>query len=205
VRARLISAVLIGGDVRVQAAGASLAPVCDDVFSDESCVSLRALPLCAGPTDLGCVVAYSSYREEAPPVATVGLFGRGGPLTRVACVNPRRGASGPYHGSYAPVHFANPLFAPSNATLPGDLTTPFALARDVFEGRCVSSVEGGVPFDYLSIAWRHPDGDQRPQPPYFSPLQETLGFGLHLADYNLPQDDLIEWVADQAATYLTSR
>jgi hypothetical protein len=200
VQGRLIAAVLLGGGVQVADPPGSGAPVCSALFQP-SCVSFQTIPLCAAPGDTGCVIAYSSYRAEAPPDPATALFGRHGTGAKTACVDPRAlvDNTGPLHGSYLPTHYNNPAFAPTNAQLPADLTTPFALERNAFDGACVDRTPGGVDFTYLEVSLHHAAGDVRPEPPYYSAAQEALGFGLHVADYNLTLDDLIDAVSRSAA------
>ena len=57
--------------------------------------------------------------------------------------------------------------------------------------------QGG--FSYLEVAINKSAGDTRENPPYRSPPLESTGWGLHLVDYNLELDDLIEAVRLQAA------
>jgi hypothetical protein len=201
VRARLISAVLIGGDVRVADPAGVTVPQCATPFATD-CVSFTSLPLCAVLGDTGCVIAYSSYRAEAPPAPASGAFGRHGVNSKVACVNPRLLAKnlGRNRGGYLPLHYENPLFTPTNAPLPAGVTTPFALERDLFQADCVERTIDGISFSYLEIGLSRNAGDVRPDPPYYSAAQEAFGFGLHVADYNLALDDLIDAVAAQAAT-----
>jgi hypothetical protein len=47
-----------------------------------------------------------------------------------------------------------------------------------------------------------PPGDKRTVAPYRNTLTEGIGFGLHVADYNLFLDDVIEAVRLQAETAL---
>lgn len=201
VLSHMISALLIGGGVQVHQPGDTTAlPPCS-TLSQTDCISLPGLPLCAAPGDTGCVVAYSSYRAEAPPDPATAIFGRGGTHTMTACVNPATlsGNTGKYIDSYDPVHFYNQVFMPTNATLPNDITTPFASDPRIFQGSCVTQNIGGEDFTYLAITLSKDAGDVRPDPPYYSTLQEAVGFGLHVADYNLSLDDLIQAVAQQAA------
>ncbi len=83
-RPRLVSALLIGGQVEV--------PVGADVGG-----SFRTVPACRAVDQTGCVVAYNSFAETPPGFA---LFGRGGRRGRGAVRQPgrtrrRRGAAHP--------------------------------------------------------------------------------------------------------------
>lgn len=86
VRARLLSAILLGGNVTV--------PAGKDVGGD-----FTAVPACRRPSQSGCVVAYSSFPTTPP---TDALFGRTRlPGRQVLCTDPStlsggRGAVTPY-------------------------------------------------------------------------------------------------------------
>ena len=84
-------------------------------------------------------------------------------------------------------------FAP-NAPLPDDLATPFAVYRDLFRGECVNA-DGA---SYLKITIEPASDTDTRVPPWRNSLVEGLGFGLHLVDYQIPLEDLIDVVAQQA-------
>ncbi|HEX3595711.1 MAG TPA: hypothetical protein VHU80_11425, partial [Polyangiaceae bacterium] len=75
-----------------------------------------------------------------------------------------------------------------------DVTTPFRLWRDLFHGACKN--ENG--FSYLEIATKQSSDDKRPVPPYRTTSSEALGFGMHIVDYAIELDDLIDTVDQQA-------
>jgi hypothetical protein len=181
VRAKMISALLLGGGATV-ATGKKVGG------------SFQNVPLCSSPGEKGCVVAYSSFDSAKPPDATA-LFGRASGGQDVACNDPSmlNGGTGLYEGSYFPMHLANALLAPSNPHMP-DPGTAFILYRNAFQGKCVN--QGG--YSYLNITLQEAANDPRGVPPYHS-AAETIGFGLHLVDWALPMQDIIEMVTKQAA------
>ena len=73
------------------------------------------------------------------------------------------------------------------------MTTPFLLYRNLFHGQCVHRKGAS----YLEISLESAPGDQRAEPPYRSVVENA--FGLHMVDYNIPLDDLIDAVNLQAA------
>ncbi len=73
-------------------------------------------------------------------------------------------------------------------------STAFTLARDMFSGRCVN--QNGL--SYLEVEPDQTPDDKRPVPPYRTSTSEALGFGTHIADFSLEEDDLIEAVDRQA-------
>ena len=180
VRAKMLSALLIGGGATV-AAGKKVGG------------SFQNVPTCSTPGETGCVVAYSSFDSATPPDA-MALFGRATAGQEVACNDPGllNGNAGPYKGSYFPTHLANALLAPSNPHMP-DPGTAFLLYRNAFQGTCTN--QGG--FSYLNIKLLEQANDPRGVPPYHS-AAESIGFGLHLVDWAIPMQDIIETVAKQA-------
>ncbi len=180
-RAKMISALLIGGAVTV--------PEGQEVGG-----SFQNVPACTAPGQVGCVVAYNSFAKEAPPPAN-SVFGKAAAGSEILCTNPGPldDNSGRYQRSYIPMKLNNPAFV-ADGTLPAGVTTPFAVYPDMFRGECVKS--GG--YSYLEISVEQDANDQRAVPPYRSTLIEAVGFGLHVADFNFPLDDLIDAVERQA-------
>ncbi len=182
VRSQMISAVLLGG-------GATIAT------GQTTGGTFMNIPTCSSPGETGCVVAYSSFDVESPPGSNT-LFGRAGAGLQTDCTEPGALAgndAGVYKGSYFPVTIANPLLRPTGST--PDASTPFILYRDAFQGQCIN--QDGL--SYLQITNLVQPGDPRGVPPYVSTSAEAIGFGLHLVDWNLPMDELISIVTQQAA------
>ncbi|HVW28458.1 MAG TPA: DUF3089 domain-containing protein [Polyangiaceae bacterium] len=183
-RKQLISALLIGGSIQV--------PENKDVGG-----TFQNIPICTKPAQVGCVIAYNSFAQVAPPPANT-LFGRGtGPGLMNACTNPSvlAGNSGNYKGGYVPVHFYDPIFAPDAPATPAPMvSTPFWMERDLFSGSC--KYENGL--SYLEISPNQTSDDKRPVPAYRNTSSEGLGFGMHIFDYAIEMDDLINAVDQQA-------
>ena len=72
------------------------------------------------------------------------------------------------------------------------------MARDMFNGECVN--QNG--FSYLEIRPDQAADDKRPVPPYRNTGSESLGFGMHIADFAIEQDDLLDAVDKQAKAAL---
>lgn len=185
VRARLLSALLIGAGVSV--------PDGADVGG-----TFKNIPVCKEAGQVGCVITYVSYSKEMPP-AGMSSFGRSpGVGLHAACTEPAAlaGRAGQrYRGSYVMMKRTNPsLLAPEGADkLPSDIDTPFIVYRDVFRGSCKQTAG----YSYLEISSELASGDAR-MPPYRYPSIEA-SLGLHLLDYAFTMDDLIEAVRLQAA------
>jgi pimeloyl-ACP methyl ester carboxylesterase len=182
VRARLLSALLIGGGIAV--------PTGQKVGG-----TFQNIPLCSAPGETGCVIAYVSYAADGLPTET-SRFGRAtGEGMQAACVNPATlsGNTGRFKGSYFRRNIANTSFLP-DTPLPEDLGTPFAVYRDLFRGSCVETA--GV--HYLQIAFEPQGETDARTPPWRNTPVEGAGFGLHLVDYHVPLEDLIDAVQLQA-------
>jgi hypothetical protein len=190
VRARMISAVLLGGQ--------PYAPP-GERFGG----SFKNVPACSERGETGCVIAFNSYAKESPATAnsafghvTTTLANEEVALNgQVFCSEPAAlaGNTGRYAGSYFPLKLNNPQFGAPGA-IPG-VDTPFVVFRNLFRGTCVRA--NGV--SYLEVSSDPQPGDVRPVPEYRNALLESVGFGMHLVDYNVPLDDLIEAVKLQAA------
>ncbi len=188
VRARLVSALLLGGNVTV-AAG-------KDTGGD-----FTQLPLCRSTTQNGCVVAYSSFLT--PPPAN-SLFGRPntGPRAgtasqsnlQVACVNPAdpAGGSAPLHPYFTTAKFPGPIGGVSGPV--PSAPTPWITYPGRYEARCVTA-NGATWLQVTPVA-----NDPRPS------VTQTLGptWGLHLYDVNVAIGDLVELVRHQAAAHRSS-
>lgn len=171
---RLVSALLLGGDVTV-AAG-------QDVGG-----SFDSTPACREPGQTGCVVAYSSFSEVPPADA---LFGRTSePGREVLCTEPSRLAGG--DGSLHPYLPTSELAGAG--LLPGvtGLSTGFAAYPEQLTGACRQ--RGGVSYLQVDV-----EPGARLTPPD-SPLGPR--WGLHNGDVNLALGDLVELVRQQAAAY----
>jgi len=187
-RKRLVSAVLIGGNVTVKK-------------GSRAGGSFRKVPSCVKATELGCVIAFSSFLEDPPPADS--LFGRvGGALSEsvdpatheVLCVNPAQ-----LDGSRGRL---KPLF--STATFPGAYA---ALLPDLsgyetpwvgFPGLYSASCEKADGASWLSIHDVSDQSDSRPR------MGETLGrtWGTHLTEVNAAAGNLVSVVTSQEKAYV---
>ncbi|HKP57946.1 MAG TPA: DUF3089 domain-containing protein [Polyangiales bacterium] len=189
-RARMISAILLGAQ--------PYAPPGQKVGG-----SFKNITACTEPGQTGCVIAFNSFPVEAPPQASA-LVGHvtdvfaNEPVDtagQVFCTEPASLArnTGRYTGSYFPLMLNNPMFG---APKPIDgVSTPFALWRDLLRGHCV--YKDGL--SYLEVS-SEPGADSklRSLPEYRSTLLESVGFGMHLVDYDIALEDLMKAVELQA-------
>ena len=191
-RRRMVSALLLGGDVTVPRG------------RDRGGV-FRHVPTCREATQLHCVIAFSTFNETPPDDA---IFGRGparvadwldlptGPNLVSACTNPaslRRNRSARLT-SVAPTEPFAPgtLIAAGIAFLGLDwpsADTTFVESEGAFSGRCRQHV--------LMI-------QSRPGTPVPNP-SPTRQWGLHLADANIAQGDLVKVLRRQIRSYARRR
>jgi Protein of unknown function (DUF3089) len=176
-RKRLVSALLLGGNVTVREG------------SDRG-GSFKNVPACRRTTQIGCVVAFSTFNATPPANA---IFGRTTDANReVLCTNPARLGGGSSRldsieptKEFAPGTLINLGIKLLDLPLP-PASTPFIESRSVFSGRCVD--EGGA--HVLKVT-------SLPGAPVPKASPDAT-WGLHLIDANVAQGDLVRLVAAQA-------
>jgi hypothetical protein len=190
VRRRLVSAILLGGNVLVKKG--------KKIGGD-----FKHIPACTKSTELECVIAFSTFDQ---PVPTPTLFGRpsGGAGTNgskgdvVLCTNPA--ALGGGSSLLAPIFPSQP-FDPKSTLSAGiallGLTQPmpptvWSTEPGSYRGRCSSANNANV-LEITAVG-----GAKTPNP---SPTPE---WGLHLLDANIALGDLIAIVKSQAAAFVKS-
>ncbi len=182
-RKRLISALLLGGNVEVKAGS--------DRGGD-----FQNIPACRSKRQFGCVIAFSTFNATPPAGA---LFGRAGPGREVLCTNPTDLGGG--SGRATPI-FPTAPFAPGTTIGAGTLavgftvpqaSTPWASFPNAYKARCSSEANANV---------------LRIEPLNGAPTLNaipTAGWGLHLTDANIALGNLADLVRRQAAAYVKSR
>lgn len=191
VRRRLVSAILLGGNVLVK-------PGKEGIGGD-----FKHIPACHSATQLGCVIAWSTFDQ---PVPTPSLFGRpsgpgGTPAPNgdiVLCTNPASlgGGSGLVDGisPSAPFDPSSPLaagIALLGVTMPHPHTV-FWSDPGAYRAHCSSANDAHV----LQI--KAVRGAQTPKP---SPTAE---WGLHLLDANIALGNLISIVHTEEVAFAAS-
>jgi hypothetical protein len=181
VRKRLVSALLLGGNVTVRKGST--------VGGD-----FRNVPACRSATQLGCVVAYSAF-GDTPPADS--LFGRvadaDASKLEVLCTNPAAlgGGSGALRLFLPTTPFPGTLgfgIAVQIGQLPS-VSTPWVAAPSSYKGRCVRGNGANV----LRIT-------TAPGARVLPPVPDAT-WGLHLADLNIAFGNLTSLVRRQAAAY----
>ena len=188
-RAKLISGLLIGGNVLVKKGST--------VGGD-----FQRTPACTGSTQIGCVVAYSTFNRTPPDNSRFGRYAPppGQPDDKeVLCTNPAAlsGGSAPVTTELPSERFPTGLialsltqfFAPEGQpTAP----TPWLQPRERYSAQCVRE-KGSNTLRLSSIG-----GSRQPNP---SPDES---WGLHIGDVNLAMGNLVELARGQSRAYLAA-
>jgi hypothetical protein len=181
-RARMVSAIILGGNVEV--------PPGKEVGG-----SFAHIPACTSTGQTGCVIAYSSFANRPPKASLFGRPGQGVSLQSaqtattgrsVVCTNPAALA-----GGTAPLQ---PYFATIGLKVEGKLVpTPWITYPGLYDATCMQA--GGA--TWLQISATPARGDVRPV------VRATLGpnWGLHLDDANIALGDLVADVAAQERAF----
>lgn len=178
-RKRLVSAILLGGNVQV--------PPGRRVGG-----SFKHIPTCASPRQTGCVIAYSSFPSEPGSDAVVGRAGQGvsvvsaQPATgqQVACVNPVTFSSG-----------TGDLVSMYPTAVEGVLgvTTPWTTYPDLYSAECMHDGTAG----WLQVERTDSSpSDTRPSIP-----DEGPQWGYHIYDVNLALGNLVLDAAYEESGY----
>ncbi|MFJ8331657.1 DUF3089 domain-containing protein [Streptomyces sp. NPDC094437] len=208
VRDHLVSALLLGGNVQVPDA----APAGGGSDPD---ATFQHVPACArasatAPLPTGCVVAYSTFDQpDGQPPAADAVFGRStSPGHHILCVNPAALLRGDAPDTVEPLD----TYLPTRYLLQGDALFPnghfgllmpgYTLTDDptgyarypgTVSGGCASARDAAGTADWLQIG----TGQS-----LFPDSARTSGLGLHVADFNVAQGDLVQLVARQSAAWL---
>jgi hypothetical protein len=190
---RLVSAILLGGNVTVRKGRDT-----GGVF--------RHVRACRSRTQLGCVIAYSTFDETPPENAIFGRSGGrfagffhapSGPRYAVLCTNP--GDLARNHDTAFRSILPEAPFAPGTLIAAGisilgfqtpQASTTFVEGRGLFHGHC--STAGGA------HVMRVESGNGAP---VLNPSPDAT-WGLHLLDTNVAQGELVSLVRAQATRYV---
>lgn len=207
VRDHLVSAIVLGGNVQVPDGR-------PDGGGSDADATFQHVPACErasaqAPLPTGCVVAYSAYDlPEGQHPAPDAVFSRSTtPGHHILCVDPAALLRGDAPGAVGPLDTYLPtrrllqgsLLAPnghlalvmSGFTLPDD-PTGYARYPGTVTGGCASARDSVGTADWLQLA----TGQS-----LFPDSARTSGLGLHVADFNVAQGDLIRLVAAQSAAW----
>jgi hypothetical protein len=186
-RRRLVSALLLGGNVTVAA-------------GRDSGGDFQNIRACRRRDQTGCVVAYSTFAQPPPPNSLFGRVGGGGSARagdatglEVLCVNPV--APGGGFGALETYRRTTAIPGPIGAVAgpPPSAPTPWVRYPRLYSAEC-QTADGA---SWLQVTDNGP-ADQRVRFP-----QPVLGptWGLHLADVTIALGDLVGLVRSQARAY----
>ncbi len=183
-RRRLVSAIILGGNVTAPASAPSI-------------TSLPNIPPCASARQTGCAIAYSSYPGQPPTDSYFGRPRQGLDVQasvsttddlHVLCVNPAAPAGGTAKlDSFYPTADLPPA-GPKVAT-------PWVEYSGEYTAVCKSA--GNATWLQVTPAAA---GDRRPR----VPQEGGARWGFHVADVNLALGNLVQDVRLQIASYLAS-
>jgi hypothetical protein len=195
-QAQIVSALLIGSQVTV--------PRGKDVGG-----TFQQFPLCRAPSQIGCIISYSSFRASAPPPADSRFAKVDDPNLVSACTNPAAlaGGSAPLHAylraSGHDISLSTQVPGAWVATGPR-VHTPFVTTPGLLSGECLTTPQGA----YLSVAIHADPNDPRVDDivgDVISKGQTRPEWGLHAVDMHLTLGDLVAIVRQQARTYQAAR
>jgi hypothetical protein len=167
--------------------------------------SFRETPLCTRRGQTGCVITFSSFRATNPPSANASFGVARRPGMTAACTNPATLGSGSaaldsYWLTSVPAQGREPIVWSSQGAPP----TPYVRTEGLVSAACVNR----GPFGYLSVLVNADPADARTdRVPGDVALLGRLapGWGMHVADMNLAQGDLIRLVEEQSRVFLGRR
>lgn len=165
--------------------------------------SFSAIKPCTGADETGCVIAYSSFRADAPP-REGSLFGAV-PETgmKAACVNPAEidGSDGALKAYLPTRRITTSMAEPGPWTASGEaIETPHVSLPGLLTAQCLE--QGG--FSFLSVTVNADPADARTDMIVGDVVVDGAvqpGWGLHLIDMNLALGNLVDIVKRQGAAW----
>jgi pimeloyl-ACP methyl ester carboxylesterase len=192
IQSRLVSALLLGTNVAV--------PRGKDVGG-----AFTSVPLCRSPQQIGCVVAYVTFRSTIPPPAD-SRFGRVQQEgMEAACTNPAAlgGGAGELHAylvssgrSITGSSAEQPSWVKGGAAV----GTPYVSVPGLLSGQCVNK-DGA---SYFEVAVKANPADPRADDiagDVITNGKVNPGWGLHLIDVQVALGNLVELVGQQSRAY----
>lgn len=156
--------------------------------------SFKSIPVCKTAADIGCVVTYSSFRDNVPPSAAAS-FGIGRNGMDAVCTNPAAMAGGV---ATAPKAYFS---TGTKEWLPGKkIDTPFVMEPGKITTECVK--DGA--HTYLKVHVNQDAKDKRTVDPLTDVMaagKPDPSWGLHLVDANLGMGDLVDNLGKQATAW----
>lgn len=180
-QAKLVSAIVMGSTVQV--------PKGADVGG-----TFKSIPVCKTAGQTGCVISFSSFRDNVPPSETAG-FGLGRGETEAVCTNPAALGGGKATNPKAYWSTADKAWAKGKK-----IDTPFVMTPGLTTTECVR--EGN--HHYLKVHFNANAADARIDDPATDVMAQGKpdpNWGLHLNDANIAMGDLVDVLGKQAAAW----
>jgi pimeloyl-ACP methyl ester carboxylesterase len=165
--------------------------------------AFQHIPVCHSSSQIGCVIAFNSFRSEAPPPAG-SRFVKAAEGMHAVCANPAAlgGGSGELDaylstsniflaGSGPPTAWTNP---------PQAIDTPYVKVPGLLSAECVTNEHG----TYLAITIQSTQGGNRTSTISGDVVingKVLPDWGLHLIDANLTMGNLVAIVGEQSKAY----
>ena len=203
---RLIAAEIDGKPVQKQLISAILMGTSLGVDKGKDTGTFKSIPTCKSPTQTGCVIAYATFRDTAPPPAN-SRFGRvQNPAMEAVCTNPAALSGGPgelkaYLSNTAAEIANSAAVGPTWVKGKANPTTPYVTVPGLLTGECVS--KNG--FNYLAAHVNANPADPRTDTIVGDVVgpggQVATDWGLHLIDANIAMGNLVDVVAAQGKAW----
>ncbi len=204
---RVIAAEIDGKPVQKQLISAILMGTSLGVDMGKDTGTFKAIPTCKNASQIGCVIAYATFRDTTPP-PTNSRFGRvQNPAMEAVCTNPAAlsGGKGEFKAylSNTAAEIANSAaVGPTWVQGKANPTTPYVSVPGLLTGECVS--KNG--FNYLEAHVNADPADPRTD----TIVGDVVGpggkvaadWGLHLIDANIAMGNLVDVVGAQGQAYL---
>jgi DUF3089 family protein len=196
VQARLVSALLLGTNLAV--------PRGKDVGG-----AFQSIPLCRAAKQVGCAIAYVSFRSTVPPPENSRFGNVQGDNMMAACTNPAAlgGGKGELR-AYLPAggrSITGSSAEPRPWVTPAQpIETPFVSVPGLLFAECVSNLKGS----YLEVAVRGNPLDPRTDDiagDVMTNGQVNASWGLHLIDVQLAIGNLVDIVREQGKAFNAAR
>jgi hypothetical protein len=195
-QSRLVSALLLGTNLPV--------PKGKDVGG-----AFQSIPLCRSAKQVGCVIAYASFRSTVPPPEN-SRFGRvQGDNMAAACTNPAalsggRGDLRAYLASGGRSIVGSAAEPRPWVTPAQPIDTPFVTVPGLLTAECVSNEKGS----YLEVTVRANPLDPRTDDiggDVVTNGQVNASWGLHLVDVQVAMGNLLDIVREQGRAFGATR
>jgi len=194
VQSKIVSALLLGTSLPV--------PKGKDVGG-----AFQHVPVCRSAPQVGCVIAYASFRSTIPPPEN-SRFGRvPGENMQAACANPAAlgGGSAQLHAylSAGGGSITGSSAQPREWVAGKTIDTPWVSVPGLLTAQCVANDKGS----YLEVTVHGNPSDPRTDDIVGDVMangQVNASWGLHLIDVNLTMGNLVDVVRQEAKAYLGS-